>query len=31
MKEKAMIMETPLVETPRDAMGELALVRKILG
>ncbi|MDE1854931.1 MAG: deoxyribonuclease IV [Candidatus Micrarchaeota archaeon] len=30
MKEKPMIMETPLVETPRDAKGELALVKRIL-
>ncbi len=29
--EKPMIMETPLVETPRDAAGELALVERMVG
>ncbi|MDE1873528.1 MAG: deoxyribonuclease IV [Candidatus Micrarchaeota archaeon] len=31
LKEKPMILETPLVETPKDAIGELAAVRKMLG
>jgi deoxyribonuclease-4 len=30
VRGKPMIMETPLVETPRDAKGELGLVRKLL-
>ncbi len=30
LREKPMILETPLVETPKDAAGELSMVRKML-